>query len=95
MLRVRFPSGITVQYNTAYHLSYYETRWELYTEKGGDLVASIQASAGVIVEAVEACSIYQAVGDPDGTKLSSVLSDVSAIKRKISKLSTAERKRRL
>lgn len=57
MLTVRFPSGVAVHYNTATYCVRGENGWQLYTEKDGCWVATIQASAGAIVEAVPACSV--------------------------------------
>lgn len=94
MLRVRYPNGLTIQYNTANCLTPDVHGWNLYTGKGGDWVASIQPSAGAIVEAVEACRVYQAADDPSGEKFDAALDAIEQIRAKIAKLSTAERKRR-
>ena len=60
MMTVRFPSGVSIQYNTATHLAYKPGIWELYTEdpdKGGQWVASLQSTAGAVVEVLGACRI--------------------------------------
>ena len=62
MLRVRYPNGAVVQYNTATRLYRGAHGYELYTalkEKGGTWVASIQASSGAIIEpcSVAPCSV--------------------------------------
>ncbi|MDP1795901.1 MAG: hypothetical protein Q8K78_00390 [Planctomycetaceae bacterium] len=57
MLTVQFPGGVRVQYNTANFLLRCADAWQLYTEKNGDWVATIQLSAGVIVEAVPARAV--------------------------------------
>lgn len=63
MLTVRFATGISVTYNTARFLSRESECWKLYTadpNKGGAWIASIQPSAGAIVEAIDACKVEQA-----------------------------------
>ncbi len=57
-MTVRFPNGQAVTYNRAGYLSYKDdSEWELYTENGGDWIASIQKSAGAILETEAPCSI--------------------------------------
>ena len=57
-MTVRFPNGQAVTYNRAHYLSYSKNgNWELYTEYGGDWIASIQKSAGAILETEAPCSI--------------------------------------
>lgn len=97
MIRVRFPNGTTIQYNTATSMRYKPEAWELYAdgEKGKQIwVASIQLTAGAVVEGVPACWVYDAKGDAVGIRFEGIRSDISAIRRKIGKLSTAERKAR-
>jgi len=56
MMRVRYPNGQMIQYNRANSLHYKSHAWDLYTadpDEGGSWIASIQTSAGVIVEVVE------------------------------------------
>jgi len=60
MLTVRFPGGVAVQYDAAHYLLRDGAGWHLYTaapDKGGQWVASIELSAGAVVEAVGACRI--------------------------------------
>lgn len=57
MLTVRYPSGVAVQYHTATYLVREISSWQLYTEKDGKWVASIQISAGVTVEAISASAV--------------------------------------
>ena len=54
MLKIRFPNGHTITYNTANYLVS-GTEWSLYTKEDGQWVCSFPASAGVIVEAIEPC----------------------------------------
>ena len=57
MITVRFPSGVAVQYNTASYVLRSSDAWHLYEQKDGKWVASIQMSAGVMIEAVPACAV--------------------------------------
>lgn len=66
MLTVRYPDGVVVTYNNANQLSYSEGVWILFKNYGvknkdgeekKDWVASIQVSAGVIVECQPACKV--------------------------------------
>lgn len=57
MLQVRYPDGTIVVYNNANQLEHGPNGWNLYTKKDGNWIATIQPSAGVIVEAVEACRV--------------------------------------
>lgn len=57
MITVRFPNGQAVTYNSAALLTYKPgSAWEL-TSKNGGWVASIQESAGVIVESEPPCKV--------------------------------------
>ena len=61
MLTVRYPNGMAVQYNSATFLEHSANVWHLYTRRpseGGKWVASVQVSAGVIVESASPCAIY-------------------------------------
>jgi hypothetical protein len=60
MFIVRFPSCVSMTYNEATQLYYEDDRWVLYAgkkESGGKWIASVQESAGVVIEAVPACRI--------------------------------------
>ena len=58
MLTVRYPNGQKLRFNDANFLVYDETHWCLYNdEKHKEWIASIQPSAGVIVEVVSPCSV--------------------------------------
>lgn len=50
MLTIRYPNGQSLTYNKATFLSYTTITWELYTEENGKWIASIQPSAGIIIE---------------------------------------------
>lgn len=69
MLRVRFPNGMTVEYNSANHLEYGPISWHLYEKQSGRFVAAIQPSAGVIVESVPACNVYHSTADRKRTRV--------------------------
>lgn len=57
MLTVMFPTGVRVTYNEANYLVRDGNSWDLYTAKDGNWVASIQFSAGVLIEAQKPCVI--------------------------------------
>lgn len=61
MFTVRFPTGVSIDYNRAALLySKPNGSLQLYTkaeEKGGQWIATIQAGAGAIVEASPACKV--------------------------------------
>jgi hypothetical protein len=59
-LTVRYPNGQAITYNRANYLTYHEDRWNLhYRDAQGTThwIASVQASAGAIVEAEPACEV--------------------------------------
>ena len=58
MMTVRFPNGTFVSYNNATQARYESYGWVLYTKdpkEGGVWIASIQPSAGAVLEAHEPC----------------------------------------
>jgi hypothetical protein len=68
MITVRFPSGFSVQYNDACYLRYGSAADELYTadpDKGGTWVATVQRSAGAVIEVRKPCRAYRAIDDLD------------------------------
>ncbi len=72
MFIVRFPSGVSITYNSANHLDYdYDGRWRLYIapeNKGGRWVASIQPAAGVIVQSTRAREAENPGANPSGVE---------------------------
>ena len=72
MFIVRFPSGVSITYNTAQFLRYRDDqrRWILYTsdpdKPGAEWVASIQPSSGAIVESIHACTVENPAANPTG-----------------------------
>lgn len=86
MIIVRYPNGQAIQYNTATFLRYTSLAWEIYTktpENGGFWVASIQLSAGAIVEVVPACRVYDASQKIDNDKITELTKEIKAMKRKV------------
>jgi hypothetical protein len=88
MLTVRFPNGQAVQYNTACFVQGGggTDYLRLYThdpKKGGQWVASIQGSAGVIVEAITACRVYDGMERIEGQQIKDIKSSLATIKRKL------------
>lgn len=64
MLTVRFPSGVSIQYNSAnYAIRQNNGYTDLYTKKDGEWVAQVP-TAGCIVESIPACRVYRGDIDP-------------------------------
>lgn len=63
MLTVRFPTGVSVTYNTANYLHRENDVWRLYTAKDGEWVASISPASGCLVEAIPACKVENPTTD--------------------------------
>lgn len=60
MLTVRFPSGVSIQYNDANHVIRQDGGYsDLYTHKDGQWVAQVPTH-GCVVERVRACRVYDA-----------------------------------
>lgn len=58
MLTVRFPNGQKLTYNDAHYVSRDETFWDLYSDsEKTHWIASIQGSAGGIVESEKPCRV--------------------------------------
>jgi hypothetical protein len=86
MFTVRFPNGQAVQYNNAHCLNRESSAWVLYTaepSKGGEWIASIQVSAGVIVESQSACRVYDARQRIENEKIENLTKEIRSLKRKI------------
>ena len=71
MFIVRFPSGVSITYNSAGYLIYKQCCWELYTKKpglGGTWVASIAPEGGGVVESdgYMACKVENPAANPIG-----------------------------
>lgn len=87
-MTVRFPNGQAVQYNDANFLLRTENGWQLFTKENGKWLASIQTSAGVIVEAIPPCY----VGNPldryqDGLKykIESLEKQIKTLRKELKK----------
>ncbi len=84
MLVVRYPNGQAVQYNDAYTLYRENDSWSLYAnEKKTKWIASIQLSAGVIVEAVTPCRVYNSI---EKTPFDNLTNEIVKLKKEIRKL---------
>jgi hypothetical protein len=55
-LKIVYPDGSWRVYNDANFLYTSDTSWSLYTKQAGQWVASIQVSAGAVVETRDPCS---------------------------------------
>jgi predicted transcriptional regulator len=74
MLTVRFPNGQVVQYNDANELFYADRYWELFQDKNRvGWVASIQVTAGVIVERHQPCAVYNPIEREAGDRRDALL----------------------
>lgn len=64
MITVRFPSGFSVQYNSATYLHYLGTGADqigrLSARKDGPWIADVPISSGAIIEVTEPCRTYNA-----------------------------------
>ena len=63
MMTVRFPTGVSIQYNTANHAIRNDNYTDLYTEKDGRWIAQVP-TAGCVLESVPACRVYRGDIDP-------------------------------
>ena len=93
MMTVRYPNGTAVQYNTAGSLYYKKWGWELYTESeesGGSWIASIQLSAGAIVEFSPACKVFNAA---DQKAFLGLMTEIKFLRKKLDKLTAEKRKK--
>jgi len=92
MITVRFPTGFSVQYNTATKIQYDENRAKLLDSKDG-WVASIMLSSGAIIELTSPCRTYDAKSMDAGDLAKQVLQslrvmspyDVARIKTELGK----------
>ena len=88
MITVRFSNGQAIQYNTANYLRYTSSSYELYTadpDKRGAWVASIQLSAGAVVESVPACRVYDASHRIDEDGIAQITRELRSLKRRMNK----------
>ena len=85
MFTVRYPNGQTIQYNTAHFLQYTSNGWELYTKKDGDWVASIQLSAGAILECQSPCRVFDGQQKIENENIEALTKEIRSLKRKINK----------
>lgn len=84
MLIVRFPNGQTVQYNDAYYCIHADGYHNLYESKQcKKWIATVPMAC--IVEAQEACRIYNSLQENENNRLEQIEKELRAIKRKIGK----------
>jgi len=61
MMTVRFPSGFSVQYNNAHHLSFHGDMMRLLTAaQDGQWICDIPVASGAIIEVSQPCRTYDA-----------------------------------
>lgn len=98
-MTIRYPNGQSITYNNACFLSYKNNgAWELYEDKDEKRwVASIQATAGVILEVKTPCKIENPIVDLTLRKAVEMVIehikclskyDVAKLKRKVKDFST-------
>lgn len=92
MLTVRYPNGQAIQYNNANYLRYSTSAYEIYNgdpDKSGKWIASIQLSAGAIVETTCPCKIHNALNENQFNNLTNELlrinKELKLIKKEIKK----------
>jgi hypothetical protein len=59
MMTVRFPSGVSIQYNDANYITRNQDYADLYTAKDGRWIAQVPTK-GCVIEAQRACRVYDA-----------------------------------
>jgi hypothetical protein len=59
MMTVRFPSGVSIQYNDAHYVQRTDTYSDLYTKKDGFWIAQVPTK-GCVIEVQRACRVYDA-----------------------------------
>lgn len=65
MITVRYPTGVSIQYNSATYVVRHANGYtDLYTHKDGKLVAQVP-TAECVVEVVAACRVYRATAEPE------------------------------
>jgi len=82
MITIRFPSGHSVQYNSATFVSHDDLGSRLFTKENGALLARVQHSAGAIIEFMTPCRVYNAL---DQDRLAELTKEVRSLKRKVTK----------
>lgn len=88
MMTVRFPSGFSIQYNTANYVSRNALGFtDLYTRKDGNWIAQVP-TAGAMVAVVPACRTYSASGPSAdvAAELRELRKQVEGLKRKLRKI---------
>lgn len=95
MITIRFPSGLSLQYNNVKFIDWRTNMAYLQVEQGKEKSYSVAVNLNTVavIEYEAPCRTYNCMSDPDG-KLAGALDSITKIQRKITKLSTAERKRR-
>jgi len=86
MLIVRYPNGQEIRYNSAYCLNRNRdgVGWSIYKDKENkEWVASIQDSAGVIVEAEPACKVSNPAQEDIKSSIRSLRFEIELLQRKI------------
>ena len=84
MITVRFPSGFSVQYNTATYAVREDNRVRLYDKEGGNILA--YAPNDTIVEFKTPCRTYNAIDEADANEIRALRKELRSLTRKIGKV---------
>lgn len=85
MMTVRFPSGVSIQYNNANYVIRHDAGYtDIYEKKDGRWIAQVP-SAGCVIEVVPACRVYDGLGNDEAVE--HILRNIKSIARwKLEKL---------
>lgn len=90
-MTVRFPDGISIQYNTANYVFRSAAGYtDLYTQKDGQWIAQVPNSA--VIEVVSACRVYKATTDYRDDRLMQVEKELRNLKLAVRKVLKANGK---
>jgi hypothetical protein len=88
-MTVRFPTGLSLQYNDAlYSVRRANGSTSLYTKEGGIWIAQVPTS-GCVIEAQPACRVYNAISVDAalGPEVRAMAKEIAGLKRAIAKMS--------
>lgn len=86
MMTVRFPNGTSIQYNRAGFCKYQTNFFELYVKEGGGWIASIPYASGGVIEAEQACRVYNPINERFQDRLFALEKEMRGLKRNLSKV---------
>ena len=80
MIRVTFPTGVSVEYPEANFMERSNSEWKLWTEKDGNAVAGVAVAGGVVVD------WHHALNPPNITNRAAIPTDKAALDRVLLRL---------